>query len=191
MSWVDRLLLYGSLVAIIVLLASRRARDKLGGWLEPLIVGREEPPPEAGQAPSAPAETTLVPPAPVAGAAADFTDLAAALRALADGVRVPGLYSAYYAFSAAGETMLLPAESGVAFFVLSYAVTAATEVAVEFWSGTSARLWRLHLQPAAGRSGANLAGAWPMPVIAPTNRGEGLRLVADGACEVAITFWRG
>jgi hypothetical protein len=186
MSWLDRLLLYGSLIAIIVLLASRRARERLGGWLE--LIGTA---PEAGQAPSAPADTVLTPPAPGAGAAADFTDLAAALRALAAGVRVPGLYSAYYAFSAAGETVLVPAESGVAFFVLSYAVTAAQDVAVEFWSGTSNLLWRLHLQPAAGRQGANLAGAWPMPAIAPTNRDEGLRVVATGACEVAITYWRG
>lgn len=121
-----------------------------------------------------------------------FEAVAEAIRILAAGVEVPPLYSAFASVTGANLVELVPAEGSKRIYVASYAVTVGSECTLTFWSGNrSAQLWRLRLSPVTGtRSGANLAGAWPLPAFAPTNAGDALWIETTADAEVAVSYWR-
>ncbi len=182
----ERLLLFSGLVAIILLLSSRR----FAGWLGEFIDGLVAPPGEglaegATGAPGAPG----LPAAP--GGLVNLADLAAAIRELAAGVLVPNIITVT-ASLASGTVELVPAEAGKRIFVIAYGFTtvdpASTEVTL--WSDDSTRIWRIRCTPVSGGTsvGANLAVAWPA-YICVANYGEPVKVQVTGAVLASLTYW--
>jgi hypothetical protein len=128
---------------------------------------------------------------PVVTSPTDFAALADAIRLLAEGTRIPDLGHAQAVLSASGSIELVPAASSQRIYVNAYAITTDADCTVQFLNGQNGTvLWQVHLQPAATtRSGANLCSGWPVPIFMADN-GKALWVSANGACEVAVSYWR-
>lgn len=125
-----------------------------------------------------------------AGSVIGMGDVAAAIERLAAGVTVPNFRTEWKQLTASGRQVVVPAESSKSIKVLSYVVTTPSDSSdnIQFWSGTSARLWPLRMTPVAGTLGANLATGWPSYLF-KTSIGEGLEITTDAPCTVAVTYW--
>lgn len=120
---------------------------------------------------------------------ADYASLAQAILELARGSRVPELYTVSMELTP-GTTEILPAESNKRIYIYSYAITTQDDCILQLWSGNRNRLlWQLHLNPAAGRTGANLSASWPTALMV-TDLGQNLTANTTAPCELTIAYWR-
>lgn len=123
---------------------------------------------------------------PAGGGAPDYSALAAAISALAAGVALPNILTVQKTIST-GTTELVAAESGKRVCVLAYSVSATGAATVLFrTAGTS--IWRVDLDAPAGKSGANLATAWPGYLFAGAGS-QNLEANTTAAAEAAVTYW--
>lgn len=123
------------------------------------------------------------------GGSTDYAALAAAIQALADGTQLPNIQSVTISGSA-GSNQVVAGEGGKALRVLAYAVTTAGANNARFRSGASTvDLWRVDLDAPAGKSGANLATAFPSYLFS-TASGDALSITLDGAASVSVTYWQ-
>lgn len=121
-----------------------------------------------------------------AAAGPDYSALAAAISALAAGVALPNILTVQQTVSA-GVTELVAATGGRRVCVLAFSVTASGTATVKFGTG-GVSLWRVDLDAPAGKSGANLATAWPGFLFAGA-AGQNLEVDSTAAAELAITYW--
>lgn len=123
------------------------------------------------------------------GGVGDYSSLAAAIQALAAGVRLPNIQTVSMAVSS-GVTALVPGLGGKRTCVLAYAVTATGAVSTTWKDGASyGGLWQMDLDVASGNSGANLATAWPGYLFA-TSSGNALNVETDGNAQVCVSYWQ-
>lgn len=87
----------------------------------------------------------------------------------------------------AGTTEIIAAEGGKRITVLAYSITTAGTNDVEFRSN-GATLWRQTFDAAAGKTGANLATAFPTRLFAAPSSGN-LEINASAACDVSVTYF--
>lgn len=116
----------------------------------------------------------------------DYSALAAAISALAAGVQLPNILSLQKTIST-GTTELVPATGGQRVCVLAISATATGTATVKFGSN-GVSLWRVDLDAPAGKSGANLATAWPGFLFAGA-AGANLEVDTTAAAEISITYW--
>lgn len=122
------------------------------------------------------------------GGVTDYSSLAAAINALAVGVRLPNIQTVSVTL-ASGTTQLVAGEGGRRVCVFAYALTAAGTVSAAWRDGgASGNLWKMALDTPSGNSGANLATAWPGYLFA-TSSGNALNAVTDGAAELSVAYW--
>lgn len=122
------------------------------------------------------------------GEAADYATLAAAIQALAAGVRLPNIQSVTIN-GVSGNNEVVAGEGGKAIRVLAYMVTTSTTT-VYFKSGAANQaLWGIDLSTTAGRTGANLATAWPGYLFS-TVSADALNVVLTGSAVVSVTYWK-
>lgn len=123
------------------------------------------------------------------GGVGDYSSLAAAIMALAAGVRLPNIQSVSRTV-ASGTTQLVAGQGGKRVCVLAYGMTASGAVSVGFKDGSATTdLWRMALDTPAGNSGANLVTAWPGYLFA-TSGGNALAVQTTGAAVVSVTYWQ-
>lgn len=124
-----------------------------------------------------------------AGGSSNYAELAAAIAALAAGTRLPNIQSKTIA-GVSGSNVIIAGEGGKAVRVLAYAVTSSGANNARFRSGGAVTdLWRVDLDAPAGKSGANLATAWPGYLFS-SNPGDALNIQLDGAASVSVTYWQ-
>ena len=123
------------------------------------------------------------------GGVGDYTSLAAAINALAAGVRLPNIRTVSLS-CAAGITPLVPSAGGKRICVLGYAITGPLAIVAKWGSSLSAGdLWSVSLDAGTtGNSGANLATAWPGYLFA-TQPSEALTVNLTSVAQVSVTYW--
>jgi hypothetical protein len=123
------------------------------------------------------------------GGVGDYTTLAAAIYALAEGVKLPNIKSITKA-AVVGTNEVVPYLSGQRICVLAYGVSGAGVITGKWRSGgQTVNLWEMDLNAPAGNSGANLATSWPGYLFA-TAAGDPLAFNTDGVCTVSVTYWQ-
>lgn len=129
-----------------------------------------------------------VPGAPGApGSGVDYAALAAAIQALANGVRLPNIQTVTRKGGSSGTFELVPGLGGKRVVVMAISVMSSGARSADFQAG-GVNLWRIDLDAPAGNSGANLAVSWPAYLFA-TNSGEALEITLNGAATVSVTYW--
>ena len=120
---------------------------------------------------------------------ADYAALAAAIQALANGVKLPNIQTAVKT-CASGNNELVAGQGGKRLCVLAYAISGAGTITGKWRSGNSTtNLWEIDLNAITGNSGANLATSWPAYLFA-TASADSLVVNVDAACAVSVTYWQ-
>jgi len=123
------------------------------------------------------------------GGVGDYTSLAAAIYALAEGVKLPNIKSITKA-AVVGTNEIVPYISGQRVCVLAYGVSGAGVITGKWRSGgQTVNLWEMDLNAPTGNTGANLATSWPGYLFA-TAAGDPLAFNTDGVCSVSVTYWQ-
>jgi hypothetical protein len=119
---------------------------------------------------------------------ADYAALAAAIQALATGVALPNIQTWQGVVPAGPAQEIIAGVGGKRICVLAFSATCSGASTVRF-SSEGIGLWQLALDAPAGKSGANLATAWPGYLFAGSAGGN-LAVQTDQAASVSVTYWQ-
>ena len=164
----------------------------LGNWLWHVLRGRAQAgaPAEAqaGSAAGASAGPGGSGSSGGSGSGADYAALAAAIQALAAGVALPNIQTWQGTVSAGPAQEIVAGVGGKKICVLAFSATCSGASVVRF-SSAGIGLWQVALDAPAGKSGANLATAWPGYLFAGSAGGN-LAVQTDQAASVSVTYWQ-
>lgn len=185
----------GTFMGILAgLLIWNRWGAQIETWIAEWTGGEAAGVPAGAGAPGAPGGVGAPAEAGLAGAPGGVTSLAqvaAALQAIAAGIRIPNIQTETAAL-AAGTTVVVDGQMGKRIYVLAFSVVSNAAAAAEcaFWSGTTERVWRTQTAPSGTSSnGANLATAWPSWLMVCADA-EDLRIQVADTTLVSVTYWR-
>lgn len=122
------------------------------------------------------------------GSGPDYSALAAAIQALAAGVALPNIQTWQGVVPAGAPQEIVAGIGGKRICVLAFSATCSGASTVQF-SSAGIGLWQVALDAPAGKSGANLATAWPGYLFAGSAGGN-LSVQTDQAASVSVTYWQ-
>jgi hypothetical protein len=159
----------------------------LGNLLWDLLFGSpsEQEEPQDGFAAGGSAPSTAL---TGSGSGADYAALAAAIQALAAGVALPNIQTWQGVVPAGPAQEIVAGVGGKRICVLAFSATCSGASTVRF-SSEGIGLWQVALDAPAGKSGANLATAWPGYLFAGSAGGN-LAVQTDQAASVSVTYWQ-